>query len=481
MDRRADSELHDKQLDDLAFLTAAELAADYRAGAFMPRDVVDAHLSRIKAMNGAIHAYIDVYDDTARVDAEASTQRFARGAQLGPLDGIPVAIKDLIEIEGRICMAGSAIRRDYVATRTATIVKKLIAQGAIVLGKVHTVEFALGGWGTNAYLGAPRNPWGAEVPHTPGGSSSGSATAVAARLATLAVGTDTGGSVRGPAGFNGLVGLKTTSGRISLHGVVPLSPTLDTIGPIARSVSDAALLYEAMIGLDPLDPATARIPHGDPFASLDAGVRGMTLAVIDAREREHIHPEIIVAYDAALKIYGSLGAKLVTINLPKSLADFAKSAEIMMGEAYALYGTYAEDANTPMDPGVRARVLTGAVPAKAYIEARWRAQADAQAMLEAFGTADALLTPTSRTPPIPLAEVDESTTPAILTRFVNQIGFCGLAIPNGFTGAGLPTSLQIVCRPYQEDLALRIGRAHERATMWHTAVPPMAQRLAGPQ
>jgi aspartyl-tRNA(Asn)/glutamyl-tRNA(Gln) amidotransferase subunit A len=281
--------------------------------------------------------------------------------------------------------------------------------------------------------------------------------------------------VRGPAGFNGLVGLKTTSGRISLYGIAPLSPSLDTVGPLARSVTDAALLFQAMTGPDPRDPTTARIPVTDPFAELEAGVGGMTFAVIGQRERAQVHPDILAAYDAALKVYEGLGAKLVTIDLPKSIADFAKSAEIMMGEAYALYGAYAEDPTSPMDPGVRARVLTGAISAKAYVEAKWRAQADAQAMLTAFGTAEALLTPTSQVPPIPLAEVDETTTPATLTRFVNQIGFCGLAIPNGRTAKGLPTSLQIVCRPFDEALALRIGRAHERATDWHTAIPPMAQ------
>jgi len=229
-----------------------------------------------------------------------------------------------------------------------------------------------------------------------------------------------------------------------------------------------------MCGPDPLDPATARIPQIDSFEDLEAGVSGMTLAVIDARERAGVHPDILAAYDAALKVYEAQGAKLVVIDLPKSLADFARSAEVMMGEAYARYGAYAEDPTSPMDAGVRARVLSGAVSAKAYLEAKWRAQADAEAMLAAFGAADALLTPTSQTPPIPLAEVDERTTPATLTRFVNQIGFCGLAIPIGFTGKGLPTSLQIVCRPFDEALALRIGRAHEKATSWHNAIPPMA-------
>lgn len=464
--------------DHLSFLNASELVAGYRADSFTPTDVIESHLARIAALNGAVHAFIDVYAGEARAAAAQSTRRYADGKPFGVLDGVPVGVKDLIEIEGKICTAGSATRKDRVAQQTATIVKKLEARGAIVLGKVHTVEFALGGWGTNQHLGAPRNPWNAAVPHTAGGSSSGSAAAVAARLATIAIGTDTGGSVRGPAGFNNLFGLKTTSGRISLHGIVPLSPSLDTVGPLARTVHDAALLFQAMQGPDVRDPTTLDVTPIDPFAELEDGVRGLTLAVIDTRERKAVDPDILKAYDAAVEVYRNLGATIVTIDLPKPLPEFSRAAEIMMGEAYAIHGAVAEDASSPMDEGVRIRVLGGKVDAKAYIGARWRAQADRQEMLQAFGAADALLAPTSQVPPMPLADVDEATTPATLTRFVNQIGFCGLAIPIGFTAKALPTSLQIVCRPYQEMLALRIGRAHEAVTDWHTQVPPMAKMQA---
>lgn len=467
-------------LDRLSFLTASELVAGYCAGTFTPEDVVASHLDRIGALNGAVHAYINVFIEEAHEAAARAAQRYVAGTPLGALDGVPIAVKDLIEIEGRVCTAGSATRRDCVARQTATIVTGLEALGAIVLGKVHTVEFALGGWGTNQHLGAPRNPWNAEVPHTAGGSSSGSAAAVSARLATIAIGTDTGGSVRGPAGFNNLFGLKTTSGRISLHGIVPLSPSLDTVGPLARSVHDTALLLQAMQGADPLDPTTLDIAPLDAFADLEAGVRGLTLAIIDAREREAVHPDILRAYDEAIEVFRGLGATIVTIALPKPLPEFARAAQIMMGEAYALHGVVAEDPSSQMDDGVRARVLSGRIEAKAYIEAKWRAQADKQAMLKALGGADALLTPTSQVPPMALAEVDETTTPATLTRFVNQIGFCAFAIPIGFTSRAMPTSLQIVCRPFQEALALRIGRAHEAATDWHRRVPPLARMEAAP-
>lgn len=456
-----------------SFLTAATLAAAYRAGELTPVAVVEDHLARIAALDGALHAYVEVYGDTARAEARASAARFAEGRPRGPLDGVPVAVKDLIEIEGRVCTAGSAIRRGHVATRTAAVVERLAAAGAVVLGKVHTVEFAFGGWGTNPHLGAPRNPWRADAAFVAGGSSSGAAAAVAARLATLAVGTDTGGSVRVPAGFNGLVGLKTTAGRISTYGVTPLAPSLDTVGPIARTVADVAALFVALCGPDPRDPATAHVPAPD-LSAMGEGVAGMTLGVLDADERAGIDAEMLAACDAAVAGLAAQGARVTTLRLPKPIADFAMNSGIMAAEAYALYGHYADDAATPMDPAVRARIRGGAVPARDYIAARLRAAADAAAMRDAMAGVDALVLPTAATPAIPLAAVDETTTATMLTRFVNQIGFCALAAPAGFSVAGLPLSVQVVCRPFEEATALRIGLAHERATDWAERTPPMA-------
>ena len=275
-----------KQISDLSFLSADALADGYRSGRFSPVDVVESHLSRIDALDGALHAYTEVFHHDARLAAIASAQRYLAGQALSPLDGIPLAVKDLIEIEGKACAAGSATRREYIASRTAPVVTRLVRSGAVVLGKTHTVEFAFGGWGTNAHLGSPRNPWAPDSPYTAGGSSSGSAVAVAARLATLAIGTDTGGSVRIPAAFNGLVGLKTTPGRISMEGVVPLSPSLDTLGPIARTVLDAAMLFRELLD----EPASGR----DPLSNLNDGVRGLTLGAIGREDLEGVDADIEV-------------------------------------------------------------------------------------------------------------------------------------------------------------------------------------------
>src|ERR1700693_989774 len=245
---------------DPSFLPAHRLAAEIAARRLSPVTVVEALLARIGAHDAKLHAFIDVYGDDARLAAEAADKAIRSGHAVGPLHGVPIAVKDLIGAEERVTTGGSMAWRDRSSPVTATLARRLIAQGMIVLGKTHTVEFAMGGWGTNQHLGTPWNPWDLGVPRTPGGSSSGSGVAVAARLAPWAIGTDTGGSVRLPASFCGLTGLKTTIGRVSTYGILPLSPTLDTPGPLARSVEDAALLFSIMQGADPLDPRTLPAP-----------------------------------------------------------------------------------------------------------------------------------------------------------------------------------------------------------------------------
>src|SRR6476659_7010366 len=223
-----------------AFRPVHELAAEIAARRLSPVDLVDEYLTRIERLEPKLHAFVSVNAAKDRLAAEAADKAIRAGHAGGPLHGIPIAIKDLVKIEGEVAMGGSAAWRDRIAPHTATLMRKLMAAGMINLGKTHTVEFAYGGWGTNQHLGTPRNPWDATTHRTPGGSSSGSGVAVAARMAPWAIGTDTGGSVRIPAAWNGITGLKTTIGRISTFGVLPLSPTLDTPGPITRDVEDAA-------------------------------------------------------------------------------------------------------------------------------------------------------------------------------------------------------------------------------------------------
>ena len=462
---------------DPSLSSAAELAAAISSRKLSPVDVVDAFLARIGAQDQQLHAYIDVYADDARLAAEAADKAIRSGHAVGPLHGVPIALKDLIDLEGRVTTGGSAAWRDRRSPATATLAKKLIAAGMIVLGKTHTVEFAMGGWGTNHHMGTPWNPWDAKVPRTPGGSSSGSGVAVASGMAPWAIGTDTGGSVRLPASWCGLSGLKTTVGRVSCYGILPLAPSLDTPGPMARSVEDAALLFSVMQGADPLDRLTLSAPAPvDPFPTLRRGVRGLRLARMPAAERDGCDPEVLAAYDSALETLAKAGTEIVDVALPIAFADATVATGRIIGsEAYRITGALVDDAAQPIDPAVRPRIQLGRdIRAHEYLAAlleRDRMKAGFLGALDRAGI-DALLTPTTLTPAIPNAAVDQTTTPAHFTRVFNFLEMCALAVPNGFSAGGLPLSLQIACRPYDEAMALRIGWAYQQATDWHLRRPP---------
>jgi aspartyl-tRNA(Asn)/glutamyl-tRNA(Gln) amidotransferase subunit A len=459
---------------DPALLPAHVLAAEIDADRLSPVDVVDALLARIRGSDQKLRAYVEVYADEARLAAEAADKAIRSGHRIGPLHGIPIALKDLIEIEGRVTTGGSQVWHDRRSTYTATIAKRMIAAGMIVLGKTHTVEFAMGGWGTNQHRGTPWNPWDPAVARTPGGSSSGTGVAVAACLAPWGIGTDTGGSVRLPASWCGLSGLKTTIGRVSTYGILPLSPSLDTPGPMARSVEDAALLYQAIEGPDPDDPRTLGRPSAGPLPTMRRGVRGLKLARMPAVERDHVEAQVLNAYDSAIDTLARLGAEIVTVDLPRRFADYTQlTGRIIGAESYLLVGDLIDDISLPIDEAVRPRIASGrGVSARDYLAALREQAAAKREFAAALGDADALLTPTTTTAAIPLDAVDQSTTPAHFTRFVNALEICALAVPSGFTVNGLPLSLQIVCRAFDEETALRIGWAYQQATDWHDRRPP---------
>jgi aspartyl-tRNA(Asn)/glutamyl-tRNA(Gln) amidotransferase subunit A len=377
-------------------------------------------------------------------------------------------------MEGRITTGGSKAWAERVSPVTATLARRLIAAGMIVIGKTHMVEFAMGGWGTNQHMGTPWNPWDPRQHRAPGGSSAGSGVAVAAGMVPWAIGTDTGGSVRLPAGWCGLTGLKTTVGRVSVHGVLPLSPTLDTPGPMCRTVEDAAVLFNIIHGPDPEDPTT--LGHGvdDPLPTLDAGVAGLRLARMPDPERDGVHSDVLEAYDASLEVLSSLGARIVDVSLPRPFSDMAAIlGKIIGAEGYTLVGELVEDADLPLDDHVRPRILIGKnMSARDYLlalEERSRIKASYR---EALLDVDALLTPTMATTAPTIESIDQSATPAFFTRVANMLDYCALALPNGIDRNGLPISFQIICRGFDEALALRIGRAYEQATTWHQATPP---------
>jgi aspartyl-tRNA(Asn)/glutamyl-tRNA(Gln) amidotransferase subunit A len=461
---------------DPAALPAHVLSAMIVARQLSPVELVEAVLERIRASEPKLHAFVEVYGDEARLAAEAADKAIRSGHAVGPLHGIPVALKDLVEIEGRVATGGTKVWSERRATRTATLVRRLIGAGMIVIGKTHTVEFALGGWGTNQHLGTPWNPWDTEIARIPGGSSSGSGVAVAARLVPWAIGTDTGGSIRLPSSFCGVTGLKTTIGRISTYGVLPLSPTLDTPGPIARTVEDAAILYRTMQGPDPLDRKTLGHQFHDPLSMLKRGIRGLRLARMPEEERAGVAADVLRNYDQSLEALERLGAQVEPVKLPFCFEDCAElSACIMMTEGYSIVGDLADNRELPLDEAVRARMLLGSkTSVREYLSALREREERKRAFATAMADFDALLTPTTETTAIPVDSVDQSKGPARFTRAANLLELCALALPNGFDGDGLPTSLQIISQGYDEATALRIGWAYQAATSWHERIPPAA-------
>jgi aspartyl-tRNA(Asn)/glutamyl-tRNA(Gln) amidotransferase subunit A len=454
----------------------AELSKAYQTRTLSPVDVVDALLARIEKRDPLLHAYIAVYAADARLAAEAADKAIRSGHRAGPLHGVPIALKDLVDLEGRVTTGGSKVWAKRVSTVTATLAERLIAAGMIVLGKTHTVEFAMGSWGTNTHLGTPRNPWDLNVHRTPGGSSSGSGVAVAAGLAPAAIGTDTGGSVRVPAGWCGIVGLKVTAGRISTFGVLPLSSTLDTPGPLTRSVEDAALVYRVLSGPDPRDPQTMTWTPADPLPTLRRGVSGLRIAVLPEYERTGVDAEVLAAYDASAETLTRLGARIVRIELPHRLTDYAAATGRIIGaEGYRFVGSLVDDPSLPVDPHVRPRIQIGRdIRAVDYIVTLAKRDEHRREFAAALSEVDALLTPTTQTAAIPIDKADQGGTAAHFTRAGNYLGLCGLAIPNGFTREGMPTSLQILAHAGDEAMALRIGWAYEQATGFTTQRPPEA-------
>jgi aspartyl-tRNA(Asn)/glutamyl-tRNA(Gln) amidotransferase subunit A len=459
-----------------AFRPIHTLAADISARRLSPVDLVDECLSRIERLEPKLHAFVSVNAANARLGAEAAHKAIRSGHAVGPLHGIPIAVKDLVEIEGEVAMGGSAAWKDRRATRTATLMRKLLAAGMINIGKTHTVEFAYGAWGTNQHLGTPWNPWDSETHRAPGGSSSGSGVAVAARLAPCAIGTDTGGSVRVPAAWNGVTGLKTTIGRVSTFGVLPLSHTLDTPGPITRDVEDAALLLTVLQGADAHDPQTAGVRDVDPLADLRRGVKGLRLGRLPKAQTAGIDREILSAYDHSVDFLAGLGAEIVDFAVPFDILDLGTAtAKIISAESYATLAGLVDDNAQPLDQDVRPRVRAGAaISSKDYLQLLAQRQRMKISFAAAIEDLDALLTPTLNTAAMPIATIDQTGSPAMFTRWVNFLDLCALSVPNGFTSAGLPSSLQVVCRAYHEPLALRIGHAYQIAHDWHMRVPPIA-------
>jgi len=469
-------------MDDFVFLTIEELSALLDRGELSAEALTHAYLERIERFNGTLNAYVEVFAGQALEQARCSDARRRQGLSFGPLDGIPIAVKDLCGMAGRHMAAGSRTLEGHKAASTATALRKLLQAGAVILGRTQMVEYAFGAWGVNPLLGTPRNPWDRAVHRVPGGSSSGSGVAVAAGLAAAAIGSDTGGSVRTPSMLNGVTGMKVSAGRISLAGCIDLCHTLDTLGPMARSAWDAALLTGIMAGPDPLDPRTLHRPH--PAVQLRRGVApagplaGKLIAMLPAGRLPHsLAPACAQAYAAAAGQLQALGATLVEPDIPFDFRQMMEHVgQIIACEGYALYEAVARDPGSPMGEAVRQRMLGGAAPsARDYLRLR-AAHREAGALWQAWMQGiDALLVPGLPITALPVQGLDESSTAlSIYTRPANFLGACALALPAGFDEAGLPLGIQLYGKPSDEATLLEVGQAFQQATDWHRRHPELA-------
>ena len=442
---------------------------------------------RIEALDGSLHAFIGLTKDRALAEAKAAEEAFQRGEDKGPLQGIPYAIKDICDVAGEVTLAGCRFLADNRADSDCTVARKFGDAGMVLLGKTHTVQFAGGITGVNHDQGTPRNPW-KEEHHVPGGSSSGSGVAVASGMAPLAIGSDTGGSVRAPSSLCGLVGLKTTVGRVSRAGVYPLSTTLDSIGPMVRSVADAALAYLAMRGADPADHTTAHQPVQDVLGALEGGVKGLRLA-LGEYFFQNCDPEVEKAVRAAADLLAREGAEIVELDLPEveEAADLTSSFSLSAIEGYHQSRHLWEEHGDELDSVVSWMRVGGDIAALEYyglVQARLDLVRRFQEKIQGL---DGILTPTTPFPALPLAEIDvppgspgedeaEEKIELYLqnTAVGNFLGLCALSLPCGWTEKGLPIGLQIYARPYGEEMALRIGRAYERTAGWQGRTPDLS-------
>lgn len=439
-------------------------------------------LHRIAQWQPRLNAFMALEAEQALKAADEADAVLAKGNAKGVLHGVPLAHKDMYYEAGKVVTCGSKIRRDFVATTTATALQRIKDAGTIRLGTLQMAEFAYGPTGHNAHYGPVRNPW--NVDHITGGSSSGSGSAVAARLTFAALGSDTGGSVRMPAHFCGVTGLKTTVGRVSRAGAMPLSQSLDTVGPLAQSAEDCALLMGLMAGADPEDPTAANLPVPDYIAATKGSLKGLRIGVPTAFYVDDLDSEVARVLDETVATLKREGAEIVKVELPDQRQLSSASQLVLAVEAAAFHKRWMIERLEDYGPQTRMRLENGlAVPGVTYLEAlRWRGPALSTHNAAVAGV-DAVIAPVSPIPAPTIAESDVGGGPGAeaviqrLTRFtrpVNYLGVPSLSIPSGFTRSGLPVGMQLIGRSFDEATLLRIGAAFQRATDFHARVPNLA-------
>ena len=460
----------------LSLVAVAKAIAEKRLSS---QEVTRSCLHRIAQWQPRLNAFMSIEAEAALEAAEAADTALARGGHRGALHGVPLAHKDMYYDAGKVVTCGSKIRRDFVATTTATALQRLKDAGSIRLGSLQMVEFAYGPTGHNFHHGAVHNPFA--FGHITGGSSSGSGSAVAARLTFAALGSDTGGSIRLPAHFCGVTGLKTTYGRISRAGAMPLSQSLDTVGPLARTVEDCALLLGLMAGADPWDPTASTVAVPDYMAAIAAPIKGMKIGVPTAFYVDDLDADVARILDDTIAALKREGAHVVPVELPDQRQLTAACQLVIAVEAAAFHKRWLIERPQDYGPQVLMRLQNGlAIPGVSYLEAmRWRGPA-LSAHLAATADVDAVIAPVAPVAAPTIAESDVGNSPDAesviqrLTRFtrpINYLGLPALAIPCGFTSKGLPVAMQLIGRSFDEATLLQIGAAFQRATDFHDKIP----------
>jgi len=465
----------------LADLGLAGLARAIAAGEVSSVEATRACLDGLDTTGRELLAVARLWPERALEEAEACDRERARGKLRGPLHGVPMAHKDMFYRVGELAELGSAVYAGFRPEVTATVLERLDAAGAIDIGRLNMVEIALGITGHNDHTGTPRNPWHRE--RVTGGSTSGGAAAVAARLIPATLGSDTGGSIRVPSAFCNLVGLKPTYGRVSRAGCMPLSHSLDHIGPLCRSAEDAALFLSVIAGRDARDPTTSARPVPDFRVALGEDLRGLHIAALVEGLEAEPDADVAAAFETALDVLQGLGARVVRRPAPDFREVNALRRVVMMAEAAALHGPRVAGREREWNPQTLARLLPGfALPATAYLRAAGaRAHALGRLVADLFADADLVVLPTApcTAPPIEDPAVAEDAAFVALANrvgaYVGPFNYTGLpaaSVPMGFDRAGLPIGLQVVGRPFAEGTILRAAHVFCAATGFAARTPP---------
>jgi aspartyl-tRNA(Asn)/glutamyl-tRNA(Gln) amidotransferase subunit A len=445
-----------------------------------PVELTEACLQRIAAVDERICAYVTVYEEEARKVARAAEAMITAGHRLGPLHGVPIALKDNVGLKGMRTTAGSKVLADWIPDEDATVAARLKSAGAIIVGKTNMHEFAWGGTSANPHYGFVRNPWNTD--RFPAGSSGGSGAAVAARTCFGAIGTDTGGSIRLPSAVNGVVGIRPTIGRVSNHGIIPLAWSMDTAGPMTRTVEDCALMFGTIAGHDPRDAATATVPTTDYSGDLALGVRGLRIGVIPGYFFHHLQPPVHDAVRGALDVLESLGASTLDVEVSDIHGNISAQLTVEACEPSTYHQRWLRQRPQDYGEDVRTLLEIGELHlATHYIQAqRYRNLLRSQ-FLDAFKSVDVFLCPTLPFTATKVGEmsviiedgVEEDMLSAIMqfTGVPSLTGLPSLAVPCGFDGDGLPVGMQLIGRPFDEARLFRIGAAFQAATDFHTKSP----------